>query len=93
MNTEAPATRIARAVARANGPSDVSDLLDELAKLHDAGAFNWSNDDLSSFLRGMSLAAQMFEGDDLSPDFKAIVDAGPWRTFAVVIAMGLALEG
>jgi hypothetical protein len=92
MNAESPATRIARAVARAQSPSDVSDLLDELAELHDAGAFTWTNDDLSSFLRGMGLAAQMFEGE-LNDDFRKIVEAGPWRTFAVMIAMGLALEG
>src|SRR5689334_12673887 len=92
MNAPNNAAKIAQAVARAQSPSDVSDLLDELAALHEAGAFTWENDDLASFLRGMSLATQMFEGETLPPDFKQIVDAGPWRTFAVVIAMGLALD-
>ncbi|MGH8029941.1 MAG: hypothetical protein ACREO3_08410 [Arenimonas sp.] len=91
MNTQSHASRIAQAVARAQTPSDVSDLLDELATLHEAGAFHWENDDLASFLRGMSLATQMFEGEPTG-DFRKIIDAGPWRTFAVVIAMGLALD-
>ena len=67
-------------------------LLDDEMFGHEDGAFTWENDDLASFLRGMSLATQMFEGETLPPDFKQIVDAGPWRTFAVVIAMGLALD-
>jgi hypothetical protein len=91
MNAPNNAAKIAQAVARASTAGDVSDLLDDLAKLHEAGAFTWENDDLASFLRGMSLAAQMFEGQPTG-DFKKIVDAGPWRTFAVVIAMGLALD-
>jgi hypothetical protein len=91
MTTPSSATRIAQAVARAKTPSDVADLLDELAELHEAGAFTWENDDLASFLRGMSLATQMFEGEPTA-DFRQIMDAGPWRTFAVVIAMGLALD-
>jgi hypothetical protein len=91
MNAPNPAARIAQAVARAKTPSDVSDLLDELAALHESGAFTWENDDLASFLRGMSLATQMFEGEPTG-DFGKIVDKGPWATFAVVIAMGLALD-
>jgi hypothetical protein len=91
MNASANAARIAQAVARAKTPSDVSDLLEQLATLHEAGAFQWENDDLASFLRGMSLAAQMFEGEPTG-DFGKIVDKGPWATFAVVIAMGLALD-
>ena len=89
--TQSNASKIAKAVARAKTPSDVADLLDELAELHEAGAFTWENDDLASFLRGMSLATQMFEGEPTS-DFRQIMEAGPWRTFAVVIAMGLALD-
>jgi len=91
MNVPTNAARIARAVANAQSPADVATLLDDLADLHEEGAFTWTNDDLTSFLRGMSLASQMFEGE-LNDDFKKIVDAGPWRTFAVVIAMGLALD-
>jgi hypothetical protein len=91
MNAPNNAAKIAQAVARASTAGDVSDLLVDLAKLHEAGAFTWENDDLASFLRGMSLAAQMFEGEPTG-DFRKIVDAGPWRTFAVVIAMGLALD-
>ena len=91
MNAPSHAAKIAQAVARAQSPSDVSDLLEELAALHEAGAFQWENDDLASFLRGMSLATQMFEGEPTG-DFKKIMEAGPWRTFAVVIAMGLALD-
>jgi hypothetical protein len=91
MSTPSNASKIARAVAQAKTPSDVADLLDELAELHEAGAFTWENDDLASFLRGMSLATQMFEGEPTG-DFRQIMDAGPWRTFAVVIAMGLALD-
>ena len=92
MSHPSDASRIARAAALAKTPSDVASLLTALADLHEDGAFTWENDDLASFLRGMSLATQMFEGDNLAPDFKQIVDAGPWRTFAVVIAMGLALD-
>ena len=91
MTAASNASRIAKAVANAKTPSDVADLLDELAQLHEAGACHWSNDDLASFMRGMSLATQMFEGEPTA-DFRQIIDAGPWRTFAVVIAMGLALD-
>ena len=91
MTQPTNAARIARAVATAKSPADVAAILDDLADLHEEGAFTWTNDDLTSFLRGMSLASQMFEGE-MSDDFRRIVDAGPWRTFAVVIAMGLALD-
>jgi hypothetical protein len=91
MNVPSDASRIARAVASAKSPSDVADLLDELADLHEAGAFHWENADLASFLRGMSLATQMFTGEPTG-DFRKIIDAGPWRTFAVLIAMGLTLD-
>jgi hypothetical protein len=89
--TDANASAIARAVAQAKTPSDVSDLLDKLADLHQAGAFHWGNADLESFLRGMSLALQMFEGEPTG-DFRQFLEAGPWRVFAVVIAMGLTLD-
>ena len=91
MNTSSDAARIAKAVSRAKSPSDVADLLDQLADLHVAGAFHWENADLASFLRGMSLATQMFEGE-VTGDFRNILDSGPWRTIAVVIAMGLTLD-
>ena len=91
MNVPSNATRIARAAAQAQTPTDVAALLDDLAQLHEQGAFKWENDDLASFLRGMSLATQMFEGEPTA-DFKPIIEAGPWRMFAVVIAMGLALD-
>ena len=91
MSHPSDATRIARAAALAKTPSDVASLLTALADLHEDGAFTWENDDLASFLRGMSLATQMFEGEPTG-EFRQIVDAGPWRTFAVVIAMGLALD-
>ena len=91
MNAPNPAASIAQAVARAKTPSDVSDLLDELAALHESGAFTWENDDLASFLRGMSLATQMFQGEPTG-DFRTIMESGTWRTMAVVIAMGLTLD-
>lgn len=91
MNPHPEAARIAKAVAHAKSAQDVSDLLDELADLHEAGAFHWENADLGSFLRGMSLATQMFAGEPTG-DFRQILESGTWRTLAVVIAMGLTLD-
>jgi hypothetical protein len=91
MSTSPDAARIAKAVASAKSAQDVADLLDDLADLHEAGAFHWENADLGSFLRGMSLATQMFSGEPTG-DFRQILESGPWRTMAVVVAMGLTLD-
>jgi hypothetical protein len=85
------AARLAQAVARAQSPTDLADLLDELADLHEAGDFHWENADLASFLRGLSLATQMFAGEP-TPEFRQILSAGPWRTFAVLVAIGLTVD-
>lgn len=82
---------LTRMVSAAKRPEDLADIFAFLADCAVNKDFPWGNGDIVSFLKGMSLATEVFENAPFG-DFEEILAQGPWRVLAEITAMGLVLD-
>ena len=77
--------------SNATSAPEVAELLERLADLHEDGEFDFTNSDMVSFLRGLSTAVRVFEGEP-EGKYANIAKQGQWRVLAEIINMALELE-